>query len=324
MHPTLQIGGVTLQKTAALAPMAGVSDHAMRTLCKRFGASYMIGEMVSAKAVGMGNRRSNELLVVPDEQRPMAVQLFGNRPEDMAEAARRALDYRPDIIDINMGCPAPKVAGQGGGAALMRQPELAAAMVKAVVAAVDIPVTVKIRKGWDDKSVNALDFARLMEQSGAAALTIHGRTRAQMYTPPADWDIIARVKEALSIPVIGNGDIATAEDAKRMYDHTGVDLVMVGRAACGRPWIFRQIADLLGGRPVTEPDTAQKMALMIEQIRLMMADKGEDIALREARRQAGYYMHGLKGAARLRALCGGISRFEDVENIARLCMELNP
>jgi nifR3 family TIM-barrel protein len=221
--------------------MAGVADRAFREVCAEFGAAYLVGEMASARGIAMGNRKSMELLSVERVGPPMAVQLFGDDPDSMARAARAALAQRPDIIDINMGCPAPKVAAGGGGAALMRRPELAARIVRAVSDAVAIPVTVKMRKGWDEESVNAVEFARLMERSGAAALTVHGRTRAQMYAPPVDLDVIAEVKAAVSIPVIGNGDIFSAEEAQSMYDRTGCDLVMVGRGALGAPWLFAEI-----------------------------------------------------------------------------------
>lgn len=319
----IKIGGVIIEKTAALAPMAGVGDYAMRTLCKEFGAAYVVGEMVSAKGIGMGSKKSEELLETTREQRPMAVQLFGSDPGDMAEAARRTMSFSPDIIDINMGCPAPKIAGNGGGAALMKDPELAGEIVKAVCGAVNVPVTVKIRKGWDAKSINAVSFARRMEDCGASALTIHGRTREQMYAPSADWEMIAEVKSALSIPVIGNGDITEAGDALRMYKETGVDLVMIGRGACGRPWIFSEIKALLAGREAVPPTTAERMNAMLRQIELMIKDKGEFIAMREARKHVAFYMHGLSGASKLRGQCGKITTMDDIRAIADICIELN-
>ena len=216
----MKIGSLELKRTAALAPMAGVADSAFRQICKEFGACYLVGEMASAKGMHYSDKKTARLLTVREQERPIAVQLFGDEPEILAEAARKALAFQPDVIDINMGCPAPKVAGNGGGSALMKNPALAARITEAVVRAVDLPVTVKFRKGWDDQSVNAVEFARAIEQSGAAAVTVHGRTRQQYYAPPVDLDIIAAVKQAVSIPVIGNGDCIDLPSVMKMYEYT--------------------------------------------------------------------------------------------------------
>ncbi|MEG0753891.1 MAG: tRNA dihydrouridine synthase DusB, partial [Angelakisella sp.] len=233
----IHIGNVEIQQTAALAPMAGVADRAFRQLCKEYGACYLVGEMVSAKGLMQGSKKSAQLLRSDEMEHPCAVQLFGNEPESMAAAVELAMDYAPDIIDINMGCPAPKIAGNGGGSALMRDMPLAADIITAVKKASPVPVTVKFRKGWDDANLNGLEFAKMAEACGADAITIHGRTRAQMYAPPIDWDIIAAIKAAVRIPVIGNGDVTSPETAKALYEHTGCDLIMVGRAALGTPWL---------------------------------------------------------------------------------------
>ena len=264
---SLKIGSITLESAAALAPMAGVADRAFRELCVRFGAAYVVGEMVSAKGITMGDRKSAELLSLSEAERPAAIQLFGDEPSIMAEAAQKALCYRPQAIDINMGCPAPKVVRNGGGSSLMRRPETAQAVVAAIVRAVNIPVTVKIRAGWEANEKNAVEIAKRCEAAGAAAITVHGRTREQMYAPPVDLGIIRRVKQAVSIPVIGNGDVCDAKSAAQMLEETGCDLVMVGRGALGRPWVFSQIsAYLKTGALLPDPPVAERMRILIEHI----------------------------------------------------------
>ena len=318
----IQLGALTIESLAALAPMAGVADRAFREMCAEFGSVYQVGEMASAKGMCYGSAKTAELFSAGDKERPMAVQLFGDDPQIMACAARMALEYHPDVIDINMGCPAPKIVGNGGGAALHKSPDLAQRIVCAVVKAVDLPVTVKIRKGWDDLNVNAVDMAKRAEDAGAAAVTVHGRTRAQMYTPPVDLDIIAAVKQAVAIPVIGNGDIVSAEMAHRMYEHTGCDLVMVGRGALGRPWIFQQINALLrGGITLPDPGMEERMGILLRQIATACEYKGEYKAMREARTHAAWYLKGMHGAAALRAKAGQLVTYKDLCGLARFATE---
>lgn len=319
----ITIGKCKIEKTAALAPMAGVADTALRTLCAQYGASLVVGEMVSAKGLCYNDRKSAQLLSVTQKERPMAVQIFGDDPDFMARAAEMASHYAPDIIDINMGCPVPKVAGNGSGCALMRNQDLAANIVKAASQATDIPITVKIRKGWDDNSVNAVEFAQAMEQAGAKAITVHGRTRKQMYAGKADWGIIAAVKRAVKVPVIGNGDVSTAQQCVQMYKETGCDLVMVGRGALGNPWLFSEIRSLFDGGIFTAPDISQRMEVMLKHIEMLIADKGEYIGIKEARKHCAWYIKGLHGAARLRRSCGELSSIDDVKNLAQEVINLS-
>lgn len=294
--------------------MASVGDRAYRLICKEFGAAYVIGEMASAKALCYSDRKSRELLGVTPEEAPMGVQLFGSEPDFMARATEMAAKYRPQIIDINMGCPVPKVAGNGCGSALMKTPELAYDIVRAMVNATDIPITVKFRKGWDEEHVNAVEFAKLMEEAGAAAVTVHGRTRQQMYRPPVDWDIIRRVKEAVSIPVIGNGGIVTGADAKRMYDETGCDLVMVAQGTYGRPWVFEHIRHYLAtGEELPEPPLEERLDVMLRHVSMIVSFKGEKLGMMEARKHAAWYIKGSRGAAHFRQACGQLATFADLE-----------
>ena len=319
----MKIGNLNFSEYACLAPMAGVADRAMREICMDFGASYCIGELTSAKGVAMNDRKSETLLAVSDAERPMGVQIFGFEPKTMAQAAVMSLKNKPDFIDINMGCPAPKVAKNGAGSALMKDPKLAAEIVSAVKNAVDVPVTVKMRAGWDSSSKNAVEVAKRCEDAGADAITVHGRTREQMYKPPADLEIIRDVKRAVSVPVIGNGDIFDANDAAKMLEETQCDYVMVGRGACGAPWIFMQInAYLEETRVVHTPPVSFRMLTLIKQVNKMIDYKGEYIAMREARKHASYYMRGLRGAAAYRRECATLTTMEQLQELCyRICTE---
>ncbi|MCM1478955.1 MAG: tRNA dihydrouridine synthase DusB [Muribaculaceae bacterium] len=313
---SISIGKIKIEKTAALAPMASVADRAYRALCKENGAAYMVSEMISAKGLCYSDRKTEELCTVLDSERPYALQLFGDDPRFIAEAAKRLMAYRPDIIDINMGCPVPKVAGNGAGSALMKNPGLAAEIVRAAVEAVPVPVTAKIRKGWDEEHVGAVELAKALEQAGAAAVTVHGRTKNQMYRGKADWDIIRQVKAAVGIPVIGNGDVTSPETAAAMYRETGSDLVMIGRGSYGRPWIFSQIRQYLEtGEILPEPPLEKRLEMMCRQVELAVRYKGERIGMSEARRQCAYYLKGMAGAAALRNRCGKLSSLADLREL---------
>ena len=307
---------------AALAPMAGVADRAMREICEKYGAAYAVGELTSAKALSLGDKKSAQFL----ERGNLTVfanQLFGGEPSSMAEAAKIAESFAPDFIDINMGCPAPKVANNGGGSSLMKDPVLAGKIVRAVKDATSLPVTVKIRMGWDFDNINAVEMAKRAENAGASAVTVHGRTRNQMYAPPVNRDIIAQGKKEISIPVIGNGDIIDEQSAAIMLEETNCDLIMVGRGALGRPWVFSQInAYLEHGRVIPEPPVAEKMRVMIKHIETLCQYKGDYVGMREARKHAGWYTKGLRGAANYRRELGTLENMEQLQEIAyKICVE---
>lgn len=319
----MNIGSLQFNHLAFLAPMAGIADRAFRELCVHYGAAYTVTEMVSSKGLTMGDKKSAELLTIGGE-RPCGAQIFGDDPQIMANAAVKCLDFKPEVIDINMGCPAPKIAMNGGGASLMKNPQLAYEIVKAVVDAVDIPVTVKIRKGWDDDSVNAVEVAKICESAGAAAITVHGRTRQQYYKPPVDYDIIKAVRESVSVPVIANGDIDSAEKAKEVMDITGCDLVMIGRATLGNPWIFSQINAYLENPNVKihTPGLEERLGVMIEHIGKMVEYKGEHMAMLQARKLVVGYFKGMKGAAALRNEAGKIKTLDDLYELRQKALSL--
>ncbi len=314
---TVLIAGHEVPQTAALAPMASVADTSYRLLCMQHGACMTTGELVSAKGLCYGSKGSAELCRITPEERPMGLQLFGSEPEFIGEAVQRILPFQSDFIDLNMGCPVPKVVNQGAGSALMKTPELAEALVKTAVRAAEgaCPVTVKMRIGWDAAHINAVDFAKRMEAAGAAAITVHGRTRTQFYSGRADWSQIAAVKQAVSVPVIGNGDITCGADALRMYAETGCDLVMVGRASYGNPWIFEEIACAVSGETFTPPEIPARLQEMLRHIRMILdrSEKKESLAMREARKHALWYLRGYPGAAAFRARSATLNSYAEAE-----------
>lgn len=320
----MKIGNLEMEGYAALAPMAGVADRAFRELCRSYGAAYVVSEMISSKGVSMGDRKSKALMQLSPAERPAGVQIFGSDPAIMASSVESVLSVEPQFIDINMGCPAPKIAGNGGGASLMRDPVLAEKIVAAVKkASGSIPVTVKIRAGWDDEHINAVEMAKRAEGAGAAAVTVHGRTRQQMYAPPVNHNIIAEVKKAVSIPVVGNGDITDGASAAKMLEDTNCDFLMVGRGALGRPWIFQQInAYLADGRVLPEPPVSERMRVMCKHIQMICEYKGERIGIREARKHAAWYTKGIRGAAEYRRQLGQLESIAQLEEIAyKICTE---
>ena len=310
------IGNITLVNPSVLAPMAGVTDLAFRLLAKEMGCGLVYSEMVSAKGLLYDNCRTKELLRIDPRERPTAVQLFGAVPSEVAEAARRVAETGADIIDFNMGCPTPKIVKNGEGSALLRTPSLAAAILQAMVAAVPVPVTVKIRAGWDSKNINAVEVAKRAEQAGVSAIAIHGRTRDQFYSGHADWDIIGQVKRAVSIPVIGNGDVRVVQDAERLLRETGCDGVMVGRAACGNIWIFRQIATYLkDGKVLQGASFSERTATLLRHLDMLIQLKGTRTAVREMRRHAVCYVRGFPGAAEMRSRFNQAMEREDFARI---------
>ena len=313
----MKIGNLEIKGHACLAPMAGVADRAFRELCVSYGASCVISEMVSSKGLTMQDRKSKELLFLSEKERPAGAQIFGDDPEIMAKAALKAMEFSPDFIDINMGCPAPKIAGNGGGSALLKNPELIGRIVKSVVEVSPVPVTAKIRIGWDSEHINAVEVAKRTEAAGASAITVHGRTKAQMYAPPVFLDEIAKVKKSVSIPVIGNGDIVDGKSAKKMLDETGCDFLMVGRGALGNPWIFRCINAYLNNETeYTEPTLEEKMEVMLTHIGTLCEYKGTRVGMREARKHAAWYIKGIRGAASFRQEIGNLSSMDELSALA--------
>ncbi len=319
----MKIGNVEISNSAALAPMAGVADCAFRELCSSFGAAYTVTEMVSAKGIHYNNKKTAELMELSDRERPSAIQIFGSDPDTMADAAVFALQFKPDFIDINMGCPAPKISNNGSGASLMKNPKLCGEIIKSVANAVDIPVTVKIRKGWDDKSVNCVEIAKVAEANGASAVAVHGRTREQYYKPPVDKDIIRDVKAAVKIPVIGNGDVTSGAKAKELYEHTGCDMIMVGRGALGNPWIFAEINEYMKtGKLLPKPSPEEKLSVMMGQIERMCWLKGEYLGIRQSRKHIVWYIKGFKGAASLRNEAGHIESLGELKKLTDKILKL--
>ena len=314
MIEKLQIGNITLENNLILAPMAGVTDLPFRLLCKEQGAALCCMEMVSAKGIMYNNKNTERLLTVDERERPVSLQLFGSDPEIMGAMAAKIEHRNFDILDINMGCPVPKVVNNGDGSALMKNPVLAGKIIESMVKAIDKPVTVKIRKGFDDEHINAVEMAHVAQESGAAAVAVHGRTREQFYSGKADWSIIADVKNAVSIPVIGNGDILDAKDVIAMKEQTNCDGFMIGRGAQGNPWIFHQILNYFEtGELIGRPPMEEMVKTMLRHAKLQIEFKGDYLGIREMRKHAAWYTAGYKGASKLRGRINDVESYEELE-----------
>jgi len=305
-----KIGNVELNNNILLAPMAGITDRAFRIMCEKYNPGLVYTEMISAKGLYYDDKKTSQLLNMKDEKRPIAVQIFGSDVEAMGYAAEYVSKYA-DIVDINMGCPAPKVVKNGDGSKLLLDLEKARAIIEEVVKRSSVPVTVKFRKGWDLNNIVAVEMAKIAEEAGASAITIHGRTRSEFYSGNADWDIIKKVKESVSIPVIGNGDVKSSDDVKRMFDETGVDAIMIGRGTLGNPWIFKQIEDELNGKSFSISNQ-EKLNLILEHLNLMLEDKPEKVAIVEMRKHISWYIKNSKDASKVRDHINQITEREEL------------
>ncbi|HBF9224892.1 TPA: tRNA dihydrouridine synthase DusB [Clostridioides difficile] len=318
----MKIGNLELKNKVFLSPMAGVTDLPFRLICKEQGCGLLYTEMINGKALCYDDENTKKMLKIEEEEHPVAVQIFGSEPEFIGRAAEIMNDYSNEILDINMGCPAPKVVKNGDGSALMKNPKLAEEVLRAVVKNSKKPVTLKIRKGWDDNSVNAVEIAKIAEDCGISALAIHGRTREQFYTGKADWDIIAEIKKNLSIPVIGNGDVFTIEDSINMLDKTGCDAIMIGRGAQGNPWIFKRINHYMNtGEILPEPTLNEKISTAIKHLKLAVEEHGEYVAVREMRKHIAWYLKGLRNSAKLRDEINKIEDYQEVVSKLEYYME---
>lgn len=309
----MKIGSVELQNNVFLAPMAGITDKPFRQICRRFGAGMVCSEMISAKGLYYNDKKTASLMDMAGES-PCAIQIFGSEPEIMAEVIPKVMEYKPDVIDINMGCPAPKIVNNGDGSALMKTPELMGKIMRAVKDASPVPVTAKIRKGWEED--NSLLCARILEENGADAITVHGRTRTEFYSGKADWNVIRNIKRELHIPVIGNGDIWTALDAKAMIEYTNCDGIMVARGAQGNPWIFKEISELLmTGEIATNVSPRERLTVCLEHVKKLVDDKGESRGIKEARKHIAWYIKGLKGSSQIKTEVFKIGDFDTMNRV---------